>query len=106
MSEMNQTIEIKEILILTGCEEITIVGVVNRDLLRYETQLEIQSTQLNMVINQLQKKNPEIEISEMFQSRSASNGKTFFYLSELDKLDTLIDIDTIYQDKLIRQIRA
>lgn len=106
MGKINQTIEIKEILILTGTEEITVVGVVKRDLLRYETQLEIQSTQLNMVINQLQKNNPEVEISEMFQSRSVSSGKTFFYLSGIDYLDTLINIDAVYQDKMIRQIRA
>jgi hypothetical protein len=106
MRTISHTIEIKEILVLTGCDEITIVGIVRRNLLSYETQLEIQSTQLNRVINELQKKNPEIEVSGMFQSRSLESGKSFYYLNGLENIDSVIDVETVYHDQMIRQIRA
>jgi len=106
MRSFNQTIEIKEVLILSGAEEITVVGVVHRDQLHYETQIEIRSTQLNMLINELQKKNPEVEVSGMFQSRPLATGKSFFYLNGLETIDSVINIDTIYEEQMIRQIRA
>lgn len=106
MRTLSPTIEINEILVLTGSDEITIAGTVKRDLLNYETRIEIQSTQLNRVINELQKNNPEIEISSMFQSRPLASGQSFFYMKGLENINSEIAIETITHSRMIRQIRA
>lgn len=106
MRNSSELLEIKEIMLLTSNNEITLFGTANRNLMRFETQITIDSTQLNIVINQLQKNNSEIEVSELFQSRSTENGQLLFYLDGIMLHNAFIDLGVLQQNKIIRQIRA
>lgn len=106
MREFNQTIEIKEIIILSSNNEITMTGVVKRNMMTYTTHMGLDSTQLNLVINQLQKINPDNEISEMFNSRSGENGQILFFFNTNDLENNTLEIDSFSQNETILQVRA
>ena len=106
MGTFNQTISIKEIILLTANNEITLFGTASRDLLRYETQISINLSQLNRVINMLQGKNESLEVAEMFESRSTENGQVLFYLDGTALTNSEIDFHTFSQNEVLKQIRA
>jgi hypothetical protein len=61
---------------------------------------------LNLIINQLQKNNPEIELLDLLIVQSAENFN-FYELNLTDLTDKSIDTEILnYQEKIIRQIRA
>jgi hypothetical protein len=106
MGTFNQTISIKEIIFLTANNEITLFGTASRDLLTYETQISINSSQLNRIINSLQGKNESVQVSEMFESRSTENGQVLFYLDGTSLTNSEIDFHTFSQNEVLKQIRA
>lgn len=106
MGTFNQTIRIKEIIFLTANNEITLFGTTSRDLLTYDTQISINSSQLNRIINTLQSKNESLEISEMFESRSTENGQALFYFDGATLSNSEIEFHTFSQNEVLRQIRA
>ncbi len=106
MAIFNQTIRIKEIIFLTSNNEITLFGTTSRDLMTYETQISINSSQLNMVINALQSRNERLEVSEMFESRSTENGQILFYFDGNALINSEIELNNFSQNEVLKQIRA
>ena len=106
MVTLNQTISIKEIIFLTANNEITLFGTASRDLLSYETQISINSSQLNRIINTLQSKNESLEVSEMFESRSTENGQVLFYFDGSALTNSEIEFCAFSQNEVLKQIRA
>lgn len=101
-----QKIEIKDIIILTANNEITISGTVNRNTMSYETQMFLDNTQLNLIINQLQRINPNQEVSEMFQSRYTEHGQIVYYFDAHSLENASVEVHTFTQNQEILQIRA
>jgi hypothetical protein len=61
---------------------------------------------LNLIINQLQKNNPEIEILDLLIVQSTENFN-FYELNLTDLRDKSVDTEILnYQEKVIKQIRA
>jgi len=61
---------------------------------------------LNLIINQLQKNNPEIELLDLLIVQSAENFN-FYELNLTDLRDKSVDTEILnYQEKVIKQIRA
>ncbi|MEY3238053.1 MAG: hypothetical protein RI883_2154 [Bacteroidota bacterium] len=106
MGIFNQRINIKEIIFLTANNDITLYGTASRDLLTYETQISINSSQLNMVINTLQRKNESLQVAEMFESRSTENGQILFYFDGTILQNSEIELDNFSQNEVLKQIRA
>lgn len=106
MQMFPQKIEIKDIILLTETNEITLTGRISRNLLQYDTQISIDTTQLNLIINQLQGLNPEQEVSALFVSNRAANGKSFFYFDGQVLANNSIEVDTFSRDQDVLQIRA
>lgn len=106
MIESTQKIEIKDILFLTENNEITLTGTVNRNFMSYETHMLLDSTQLNLVINQLQGINPDCEVSELFRSRYSENGNIVLFLEASELENSTLEVDSFTQNQTILQIRA
>lgn len=106
MIESTQKIEIKDILILTENNEITLTGTVNRDFMSYETHMLLDTTQLNLVINQLQGLNPDCEVSELFRSRNSEKGNIVFFFEASELENTTLEVYSFTQNHAILQIRA
>lgn len=101
-----QTLDIKEIMILTASNEIMLKGTQQVDHLRFDTQLYVDSTQLNKLINSLQKMNSDCAISEMFVSGNGADGKMNYYFDGSALENSCIELHILEQNQTIMQIRA
>jgi hypothetical protein len=106
MKNTIQTLAIKEIMVFTSNNDIVLKGTQNHDYLSFETQLYVNSTQLNLIINQLQKVNVNQDVSSLFTTQSGEDGKSIlcFDGSVLD--NAIIGFDLFQQNESIMQIRA
>ena len=72
----------------------------------FSSSILMDMINLNLIINQLQKNNPEIEVLDLLIVQSAENFN-FYELNLTDLTDKSIDTEILnYQEKIIRQIRA
>ncbi len=72
----------------------------------FSSSILMDMINLNLIINQLQKNNPEIELLDLLIVQSAENFN-FYELNFTDLTDKSIDTEILnYQEKIIRQIRA
>ena len=101
-----QKIEIKDIILLTETNEITLTGRISRNTLQYDTQISIDTTQLNLIINQLQGMNPDQEVSALFVSNRAANGKSLFYFDCQVLAHNSMEVATFSRNQDLLQIRA
>ena len=72
----------------------------------FSSSILVDMINLNLIINQLQKNNPEIEILDLLIVQSAENFN-FYELNLTDLRDKSVDTEILnYQEKVIKQIRA
>ena len=72
----------------------------------FSSSILMEMINLNLIINQLQKNNPEIEILDLLIVQSTENFN-YYELNLTDLTDKSIDTEILnYQEKIIRQIRA
>ena len=72
----------------------------------FSSSILMDMINLNLIINQLQKNNPEIEILDLLIVQSAENFN-FYELDLTDLRDKSVDTEILnYQEKVIKQIRA
>lgn len=72
----------------------------------FSSSILMDMINLNLIINQLQKNNPEIEILDLLIVQSTENFN-FYELNLTDLRDKSVDTEILnYQEKVIKQIRA
>jgi hypothetical protein len=72
----------------------------------FSSSILMEMINLNLIINQLQKNNPEIEILDLLIVQSTENFN-YYELNLTDLRDKSIDTEILnYQEKVIKQIRA
>ncbi len=72
----------------------------------FSSSILMDMINLNLIINQLQKNNPEIELLDLLIVESAENFN-FYELNMTDLTDKSVDTEILnYQEKIIKQIRA
>ena len=64
MKESQKTIEVKSILFESNDPEVLLKGIVTKGHMQYETDIIISQSQLNIVMNLLQKQNQSVEIDQ------------------------------------------
>ncbi len=99
-------LNIKEITLLTSTNEITLIAGMQRDNLSYETKIGLSSTQLNLIINQLQKLNPDFEVAELFVEEQVDYQTSMYSLLGNKLENTLIPMDCFELNYPLKQIRA
>ena len=72
----------------------------------FSSSILMDMINLNLIINQLQKNNPEIEILDLLIVQSTENFN-YYELNLTDLRDKSVDTEILnYQEKVIKQIRA
>jgi hypothetical protein len=99
-------LSIKEITILTSTNEIRLIADMQRDNLSYETTIGLSSTQLNLIINQLQKLNPDFEVSELFMEEQVDYQTSLYSFMSTSLENTIIPMDCFDVNYELKQIRA
>ncbi len=101
-----QNINLKEITIYSVMNDICVKGTAFQNNLSYETAFMINSTQLNMIINQLQATNEEVEVAAQFQQYPDDQGNSFYSLNLAALNCTNLAFESFLLDRQLRQIRA
>ncbi len=99
-------ITLKEVFILGHSDEITIKGKVFQGNLQYDTQMLINTTQLNLLLNALQKQNPDVLVCECFEEHVYANMSSAYFLKLSEMQEVQISATTLGEEQKLMQIRA
>jgi hypothetical protein len=103
---MEANIELSELMILKGGNEIVIYGFKKQDHFTYQMSWFIQNTQLNKILNHLQRENSEVEVTSLFKSCIDENGSHVMYLSAGNLNKASIPSNLILEETRRLAIRA
>ena len=99
--------EIQKITFETGDSDVLVNTNITQGNLSYETQFIVGHTELNILINKIQKQcSDEMEISSLFESEKMFNGNLLYTLDFVKKLNKTIHLTSFRFDNNIKQIRA
>jgi hypothetical protein len=98
---------LNSISILSGQQEIEVYGSMNKGLLSYETKLNVSSTDLNRILNQLIAINEMDEaFFELFENYIGSAGESFMKFDACQLRERELDLSVLGQLNQPMQIRA
>ena len=107
---MNATfdkLEIQKIVFETGDLDVLVMANITQGNLSYNSQLIISHTDLNILINKMQKSgHDDHDFSSMFDCEKMYNGDFLYPLDFEKTFDTAIELSSFSFDHSIRQIRA
>lgn len=100
-------LEIQKIIFETGDSDVLVNANITQGSLSYKTQLVVSYTDLNILINKIQKTiQDDLDISSMFESEKMYNGNLLYTLDIEKKFNSIIELNSFSFDHNIRQIRA
>ena len=102
---MEKTMEIKQIKVASCREDVVILGQLSSGNFQYESSIVINTSDLNRLINLLQKDNPSDEISAMFTSTDFYDWTEYVLNTNLLDNKTIL-ISDITDFKSLRRICA
>lgn len=106
MSTYNSKIKISSIVYDTTDANVLINAVLFKNHLSFETHLIVSFSELNRILNQLQKLNPMISVSELFQEERLDQHFSQFFLDGEQLNNNALMIDHLVLDSVKKQIRA
>lgn len=86
-------------------DEFRLIGTIIQNTLSYETEIRLAQTTLNILINELQKLNQDLEVSELLQSEILPGGELHFAM-DTQSINNTLPLDVLIGDKAYKQIRA
>ena len=99
--------EIEQIIFETGDQEVLINANVVKGNLSYRSQLILNFTDLNLLLNKIQGQiGDNEEVSSLFDIEKMYNGNLLYTLDFEKKLDKKLTIDSIEFNHEVKQIRA
>lgn len=103
---METSFNVQQVLFETNDSEVLLQGTTIKGVMHYESQLILTHTQLNQVLNLLQRQNAECDIHSCVKSEPMYNGETLYsgYFAELP--NATIDLSLIATNYPMKQIRA
>lgn len=98
---------VKKIVFETGDIDVVVNATIHQGNLSYESDLIINFSDLNLLINKMQQKlNESIDISSLFESEKMYNGNLLYTLDIERSFESAISIDSMIFNNDIKQIRA
>lgn len=100
-------LEIQKIQFETGYLDVIVNANITQGNMSYNTQLIVSHTDLNILINKMQKTvREDLDISSMFESEKMYNGNLLYTLDIDKKINSIMELKSFSFDNNIRQIRA
>ena len=102
-----EKLNIKNIYFETGETDVTVKAKVIKGNLSYDSDIIIDFSDLNFLLNQMQKVvGEDIQLSSLFESEKMYNGNLLYTLEIEKKIDESILIEKLSFNNPIKQIRA
>jgi len=107
MSIKFDNISVNKIVFETGNEDVSVNANVQKGNLTYDSELVISFSDLNLLINKIQKNVSEnTDVSSLFESEKMYNGNLLYTLDLEKKITYPISLGVIEFNNNVRQIRA
>jgi hypothetical protein len=106
MKNLFDKIEIKTIEFQTNCEEVSVKCVVSQGGVVYTNELIINFSDLNRLINKIQKITKIMDLFSYFKTTNLENGDSLYYLSNEEDNELNLPLYEMNEFNPIRQIRA
>lgn len=106
MSTLNKTIEIKSIQFESSEPEVLVKGEISQGTMNYPTDILISQTQLNIIVNQLKKKNANFNFSDTLTVESMFDNEKMFTSDLSDAIHSTFYLNDLLAPKSYIQIRA
>lgn len=106
MNTYNSKIKISSIVYDTTDANVLINAIAIKKHLSFETQLIVSFSELNRILNQLQKLNPLISVSELFQEERLDQHFSQYFLDGEQLSNSVLIMDHFVLDSVKKQIRA
>ena len=106
MNTSIRTIEVNTILFESNDPEVLVKGTMTKGHMTFETDMLISQSQLNRLINQLQRQNNNLEMSQLLRSDKMYDNETL-YTAELSSVSNRsINLRDLSVLRPVKQIRA
>jgi hypothetical protein len=106
METTNKAFQVQSILFESNDNEVLLKGLMVKGVMRYESELLITQTQLNQVLNMLQRKNDDISIYDFIQREPMFDGQSLYSADFTTLRKTQISLHTLTTVIPLKQIRA
>ena len=106
MNNSGRTVELGAIIFESNDPEVLVKGAVKDGVFSYITEYIINHTQLNKLINQIQKLNLDTDVNSLIQSEELYNGNTL-YCADLSMLkNKSLNLGDLFNLNSLKKIRA
>jgi len=99
-------VEIQKIEFQTSCNEVSVIGIVTKGNLSYSNEIILNFSDLNRLINKIQKITKIGDLFSYFKSTKLEDGVDLYYLANQKDKEIEIPLDEMEDFKPLRQIRA
>ena len=99
-------VEIQKIEFQTSCNEVSVLCVVTKGNLSYTNEIILNFSDLNRLINKIQKITKIGDLFSYFKSTKLEDGEDLYYLSRQQNTEIEIPLAEMEDFKPLRQIRA
>jgi hypothetical protein len=98
--------KVSEVVFESNDPEVVVRGNMSKGVMNYDTEIIISHTQLNQIVNQLQKVNETTAVSELFKVEKMYDGEQMFSANFTQLNHNQIDLGYISNNTMLKQIRA
>ncbi len=99
-------VEIQKIEFQTSCNEVSVMCVVTKGNLRYSNEIILNFSDLNRLINKIQKITKIRDLFTYFKSTKLEDGDDLYYLTNQQNSEIELPLLEMEEFKPLRQIRA
>ena len=101
-----ENVNINTISFETGDNNLYVNTTIQKEMLKYQSQLILNFSDLNVLINKLQENNPDSDISTLFEEDKMYDGSTLYTLNSSKHQSNCFELKQLEFIHEIKQIRA
>ena len=105
MENLGKQIAVSQLEFSNQSEEVILKGQLINQNLSYQSTFIVGISMLNVLLNNLQKSNPDLDVQELIEVESLPNGE-LNYLLNLEEISNILPAWIIESEKSYKQIRA
>lgn len=105
MENFGKQIAVSQLEFSNQSEEVILKGQLINQNLSYQSTFIVGISMLNVLLNNLQKSNPDLDVQELIEVESLPNGE-LNYLLNVEQISNILPAWLIESEKTYKQIRA
>jgi hypothetical protein len=105
MENLGKQIAVSQLEFSNQSEEVILKGQLINQNLSYQSTFIVGISMLNVLLNNLQKSNPDLDVQELIEIESLPNGE-LNYLMNVEEISNILPAWLIESEKTYKQIRA